>query len=53
MLAGHLPQPADGALVTGKIGSDLSVEEGRQAAEYCGLSILATLKGKYLLPCTF
>ena len=42
--AGHLPQPADGDLVTGKIGADLTVEQGTQAAEYAGLSLLATLK---------
>ena len=42
--AGHLPQPAEGELVTGKIGVDLTVEEGTQAAEYAGLSLLATLK---------
>lgn len=42
--AGHLPQPAEGALVVGKVGADLSAEEGAKAAEYCALSILATLK---------
>jgi enamine deaminase RidA (YjgF/YER057c/UK114 family) len=42
--AGHLPQPAVGDLVTGKIGDDLTVEQGTQAAEYAGLSLLATLK---------
>jgi len=43
-LAGHLPQPVNGKLVVGKIGDSLTVEEGTQAAEYCGLNILATLK---------
>jgi enamine deaminase RidA (YjgF/YER057c/UK114 family) len=44
--AGHLPQPADGELVTGKIGADLTVEEGNQAAQYAALSLLATLKNE-------
>ncbi len=38
--------PADGPLVTGKVGKELSVEEGNKAAEYCALSILATLKAE-------
>ena len=42
--AGHLPQPHDGDLVTGKVGADLTREEGQQAAEYAALSLLATLK---------
>ena len=33
-----------GDLVTGKIGDDLTVEQGTQAAEYAGLRLLATLK---------
>ena len=40
--AGHLPQPADGELVTGKVGADLTREEGHAAAEYAALSLLAT-----------
>ena len=27
-LSGHLPQPAEGGVVVGKVGKDLSVEEG-------------------------
>ena len=44
--AGHLPQPADGELVTGKVGADLTREEGHAAAEYAALSLLATLKAE-------
>ena len=44
--AGHLPQPADGDLVTGKVGADLTREEGHAAAEYAALSLLATLKAE-------
>mmetsp|Transcript_24028 Transcript_24028/g.42389 ORF Transcript_24028/g.42389 Transcript_24028/m.42389 type:complete len:179 (+) Transcript_24028:143-679(+) len=42
--AGHLPVPANGEMTTGKVGGSLSVEEGTQAAQYCALNILATLK---------
>lgn len=34
----------DGALITGKVGADLSVEEGAAAAKTCGLSLLAQVK---------
>ena len=44
--AGHLPQPAEGDLVVGKIGDDLTREDGQQAAEYAALSLLATLKAE-------
>mmetsp|Transcript_14065 Transcript_14065/g.27314 ORF Transcript_14065/g.27314 Transcript_14065/m.27314 type:complete len:184 (+) Transcript_14065:94-645(+) len=44
--AGHLPQPAGGDLILGKVGLDLSVEEANKAAQYCALSILATLKAE-------
>ncbi|OWY96685.1 Endoribonuclease L-PSP [Phytophthora megakarya] len=43
-LAGHLPQPAGGDLILGKVGKDLSPEEGYDAAHACALSIMATLK---------
>ncbi len=34
----------DGTLVTGKLGDDLSIEEGAAAARLCGLSLLAQVK---------
>jgi enamine deaminase RidA (YjgF/YER057c/UK114 family) len=44
-LAGHLPQPAgDKPLICGKIGRDLTTEEGAEAAKVVGLNIIATLK---------
>lgn len=43
-LSGHLPQPAEGNLVVGKVGKDLKVEEGYEAAKLCGLNLCATLK---------
>jgi enamine deaminase RidA (YjgF/YER057c/UK114 family) len=45
-VSGHLP--ADGAeiLVTGRVGEELSVEEGAEAARLTTLSILASLKAE-------
>jgi len=43
-LSGHLPQPADGALIVGKVGEELTVEQGYEASKYVGLNLLATLK---------
>lgn len=43
--AGHLPQPAGGGpLVTGKVGKDLTVEQGYEAAKLVALNLIATLK---------
>lgn len=43
-VSGHGPLRADGSLMTGRVGSDLTVEDGQQAARQVGLTILATLK---------
>eukprot|EP01036_Dinobryon_divergens_P026152 gene26152-34764_t len=43
-LSGHLPQPADQGLIVGKVGKDLSVEDGYEAAKFVGLNLCATLK---------
>ncbi len=47
-IAGHGPQNPDGtiALPLGKVGSDLSLEQGYQAARLTALSILGNLKRK-------
>lgn len=45
-LAGHGPTRADGTNITGKIGADLSVEQGYDAARQTGIAILSTLKGE-------
>ncbi len=42
-LSGHLPSRADGTLIQGKVGSEYSMEEGKQAARAAGIAILATL----------
>jgi len=46
--SGQLPF-VDGALVTGKLGDTVSLEEGQAAARACGLMILAQLKAAGLL----
>lgn len=43
-VSGHGPVKDDGSLVTGKVGADLSLDEGKAAARQTGLAILATLK---------
>jgi enamine deaminase RidA (YjgF/YER057c/UK114 family) len=43
-LAGHGPTKADGTNITGKVGKDLSVEQGYMAARQAAVSILSTLK---------
>ena len=40
-VSGQISQEADGTLITGKVGADLTAEEGARAAERCALSILA------------
>jgi enamine deaminase RidA (YjgF/YER057c/UK114 family) len=42
--AGHIPLAADGTLVLGRLGEDLTVEQGRDAARYAALSVLATVQ---------
>jgi enamine deaminase RidA (YjgF/YER057c/UK114 family) len=43
-LSGHLPLRPDGSMITGKVGEDLDIDAGYQAARRAGLTILATLK---------
>ena len=45
-LAGKGPNKPDGTYVTGKLGSDLTVEEGYQAARLTAISQLAVLKAE-------
>ena len=47
-VSGQLPF-IDGTLVTGKLGQDVTLERGTQAARACGLMILAQLKAADLL----
>jgi len=43
-VSGHGPLLPDGSMIVGKIGADLSEEQGQQAARQVGLTMLATLK---------
>ncbi len=43
-VSGHGPLRTDGSLITGVVGKDLTLEEGKAAARQVGLAILATLR---------
>ena len=43
-ISGQPPAREDGSLIKGKVGTDLTLEEGQLAAKQTGLTMLATLK---------
>ena len=43
-VSGHGPLKSDKTLITGRVGSDLTLEQGKAAAQQVGLAILATLR---------
>ena len=43
-LSGHGPRRADGSMITGKVGVDLTVAEATEAARQVGLNMLSTLR---------
>lgn len=45
-LAGHGPTKADGTNITGKVGKDLTTEQGYEAAKQVGVAMLSTLKAE-------
>jgi enamine deaminase RidA (YjgF/YER057c/UK114 family) len=45
-LSGDGPTKSDGKYITGKVGADLTVEQGYEAAKQTGISILSTLKSE-------
>jgi enamine deaminase RidA (YjgF/YER057c/UK114 family) len=45
-VSGHGPNMPDGSMICGKVGSDLTEEQGKRAARQVGLAILATLKSQ-------
>jgi enamine deaminase RidA (YjgF/YER057c/UK114 family) len=45
-LSGKGPLRADGTNITGKVGEDLTVEEGYEAARITGINLLAALKSE-------
>lgn len=44
--AGHIPLGADGTLVVGRLGDDLDVVAGVEAARLAALSLLATVRAE-------
>lgn len=42
--SGHGPTTSEGKLITGKLGADLTIEQGYEAAKVTGLQLLATLQ---------
>ena len=45
-LSGHGPDKADGGLVTGKVGVDLTLEQAKDAARMAGISLLSSIKAE-------
>ena len=43
-ISGQLPIAKDGKTVKGKVGKELSLEDGQQAAKFCAINILAQAK---------
>ena len=43
-ISGQLPIGKDGITIKGKIGKELSLEEGQKAAKFCAINILAQAK---------
>lgn len=43
-LSGCAPRRSDGVYITGKVGDDLTVEQGYQAARVAGLSMLSNIR---------
>lgn len=43
-VSGHGPVKNDGSLIIGKVGAELSMDEGKLAAQQVGLTILSTIR---------
>jgi len=43
-ISGQLPISKDGKIIKGKVGKDLSLEKGQEAAKFCAINILAQAK---------
>jgi enamine deaminase RidA (YjgF/YER057c/UK114 family) len=43
-VSGHGPLKADKTMITGRLGKDMTVDQGKEAARQTGLAILATVK---------
>lgn len=45
-ISGHGPVLPDGSMIMGKVGAELTEDDGKRAARQVGLTILATLKAQ-------
>lgn len=45
-VSGHGPLRSDNTLITGRVGQDLTLDQGKAAARQVGLAILATLRSE-------
>lgn len=45
-LSGKIPKDEEGNLITGKLGTDLTIEQGYEAARSCAVAQLSTLKAE-------
>jgi enamine deaminase RidA (YjgF/YER057c/UK114 family) len=45
-LSGHGPSRPDGTSITGKVGEEMTIEEGYDAARQAGISLLSTIKAE-------
>lgn len=45
-VSGHGPYRSNGSYITGRIGAEMSLDEGKAAARQTGLAILATLRAE-------
>jgi enamine deaminase RidA (YjgF/YER057c/UK114 family) len=43
-VSGHGPLKVDGSMITGRVGADMTLEQGKQAARQVGLAILSTVR---------
>ena len=43
-ISGQLPVDANGEMIKGKIGKELSLEDGQKASKYCVINILSQVK---------
>ena len=45
-VSGHIARAADGKLIIGRVGEELTLDQGKDAARQCGLAILSTLRNE-------
>ncbi|HEY6167562.1 MAG TPA: RidA family protein [Verrucomicrobiae bacterium] len=45
-VSGHGPLKPDGTMITGRVGADLTLDQGKDAARQVGLTILTTLRAQ-------